>query len=436
MSVHLSLDLANVMQSRVGRQHGISQTQIAALQRRTTKIHHALQQRRHSGELAFYDLPYMRESIIEVMSYAAEQIGRFENYVHVGIGGFTLGPRALHSALNHPFHNYFTTKDRGGYPRLFFVEHVDPDSLSGLLDIIDTGETLFNIVSKSGSTVETNASFLIFLAALKKRLGSGWKNQVVFTTDPENGDLHAIARAEHIKSFAIHPMAGEHFSVLAPVGLLPAAISGIDVHGLLLGASEMATACQSEDIFKNPAYLFAAAHYLLNTRKGKSIALMMSHADCLADLTVWFRQLWTASVEKKLLFHDKKGFSGKTPEKTLEAAGQRTRQLFFAEGTNDKVITFINVGKFRHDVLLPAAYGEYESFRSLGGKTANQLVQTGQRATAESLTAAQRPNLTITFPAVRPETVGEFIFMMEVVAAYAGELYAVDALDQPRVKLD
>lgn len=450
MAVHVGLDLANVMRSRIGRQHGISEKQLAVLQYRTRNIHLALQRGRESGALAFYDLPYMRESVIEVVTYAAEQIGRFENFVHVATGCAAAGARALHTALNHPFHNYFTAKDRGGYPRVFFIERADPDALAGLLDILDVGETLFNIVQpapgrpgpirarpgqghEGGQGGQSSASFLVFLDALKKRLGSGWKSHVVFTTDASGGDLQAVARAERIKTFVIHPGLGEYFSVLSPTGLLPAALSGIDVHGLLHGAAEMEKACRGEDVLKNPGYLFGAAHYLLHVRKGKSTAVMVPGADCLADLAAWFRQLWVECVESKYAPDQVHAPTGGTPAKA-QRVRLRRGQGHFDEGRSEvggslrNVVTFLTLGKFRHHALLPAEFGAYESFRAVGGKSVNQLLQAEQRAAMAALTAARQPNLTITLPALRPETVGEFIFMMEVAAVYAGELCARDEL--------
>jgi glucose-6-phosphate isomerase len=418
MSITIGLDVKNAMQSSVGRRDGISEAQLAGLRSRTKRIHEALKRRRHAGELVFYDLPYMRESIIEVMSFAGEQIGRFENYVHVGCGGSALGPRALHGALNHPFHNYFSSRDRGGYPRLFFIDNFDPDTLNGLLAVIDPRETLFNVVSKSGNSAEAVASFLVFFSALKKRLGYAWQRQVIFTTDPENGDLRAVARSERIKTFAIHPMVGERFLLLTPAGLLPAAFSGIDVHGLLQGAIEMDGACRTHDVFKNPAYLFGAAHFLLDSLKGKRSAMMLPHADCLKGMAPWFQRLWKyseAAASNQLLAKA----SGRLADEQTGIRDART------EETNDKVFTLLVAEKFRHETILPLEFSTHSSFQFSAGKTAEDILQSQQREISQSLVASRRPHLTITFPAVRPETVGEFVYMMHVAAVYRRELYAI-----------
>jgi glucose-6-phosphate isomerase len=428
MSVTLRLDLTNVMQSSVGRNHGISEAQIGSVQRRTRQIHESLRRRRQAGELAFYDLPYMRESIIEVMSFAGEQIGRFENYVHVGSGGSSLGARALHGALNHPFHNYFPEKDRGGYPRLFFIDRLDPDTLSGLLAVIDPRRTLFHIVSKSGREPQINAGFLFFLAALKKRVGPNWRAHIIFTTDPESGDLHALARAERIKVFAIHPMVGERFLALSPAGLIPAALSGIDVHGLLHGAIEMDGACRQSDLSKNPAYLFGAAHFLLDTLKGKSQAKMLAGADCLAAMTMWFKFVWdfkpTRNVDPRQSVNQSHVRRQIEQAKSLESA---------PAAADNRVISFLLAGKFRRDTAVTAEFPQQIGFQAMDKLSAHQIVKTEHRAFSEALITARCPHLAITFPMVRPESIGEFVYMMHVASTYTEVLYEMIAVERMAV---
>jgi len=413
MSTTLRLDITGAMQSSVGRRDGISEAQLAGLQSRTRRIHESLKRRRQAGELVVYDLPYMRESIIEVMSFAGEQIGRFENYVHIGNSASTLGPRALHCALNHPFHNHFTDKDRGGYPRLFFVDGFDPDTLNGLLAIIDPRQTLFNIVSKSGDSAEAIASFLFFLGALKKRAGETWRRQVIFTTHPEDGDLRTIARSERIKAFAIHPLVGNGFLLLTPVGLLPAALSGIDVHGLLHGAIEMDGACRSNDVMKNPAYLFGAGHFLLDTLKVKRQVVMLPSVDCLQDFSLWFQRFWRLAVQVEL--------SAKLP--APRASATENISEIISEKVNDKVFTLLSADRYRHETILPVEFQAQKSFQSSVGKTSEEILQNRQQTVTETLISTRRPHLNLTFPAIRPETVGEFIYMMQVAAVYAGELH-------------
>ncbi|MDQ3285988.1 MAG: glucose-6-phosphate isomerase, partial [Actinomycetota bacterium] len=158
------------------------------------------------------------------------------DFVHVGIGGSALGPIALHRALNHPYYNLLA--NRGG-PRLHFAENTDPATLSAILDVADPAGTWANVVTKSGSTAETMANFLVMRGALVEALGEdAYGERVVFTTDPEEGYLVQIAEREGIRTLQIPPDVGGRFSVLTPVGLFPAAVTGLNVDGLLRGAGQ------------------------------------------------------------------------------------------------------------------------------------------------------------------------------------------------------
>src|SRR5215203_5273253 len=153
------------------------------------------------------------------------------DFIHVGIGGSALGPIALHHALSHPYYNQL--EDRSGTPRLHFAENTDPATLSAILDVVDMTNTWVNVVTKSGSTAETMANFLVIRGALVEALGEdAYGERVVFTTDPEEGYLVRIAERESIKTLQIPPDVGGRFSVLTPVGLFPAAVTGLDVDSL------------------------------------------------------------------------------------------------------------------------------------------------------------------------------------------------------------
>jgi glucose-6-phosphate isomerase len=113
----------------------------------------------------------------------------FENFIVLGIGGSSLGTKALKESLIHPLWNLLSKKDRKGYPRIFILENIDPYSFSAVLETINIGKSLFNVVSKSGKTVETISQFLIIKELIEKAVGSEWKKHVVITTDPISGPL-------------------------------------------------------------------------------------------------------------------------------------------------------------------------------------------------------------------------------------------------------
>ena len=157
----------------------------------------------------------------------------------MGIGGSALGPIAVHQALNHPFYNELPKEKRGGCPKFYVMDNVDPERMKALFDVIDIEKTLFNVITKSGSTSETMAQFLLVVDLLKNKLGDKYKEHIIATTDREKGNLIKIAKAEGFKTYYIPAGVGGRFSELSPVGLLPAAVCGIDIEEMLAGAAYM-----------------------------------------------------------------------------------------------------------------------------------------------------------------------------------------------------
>jgi len=254
--MRIRFDYSNVMSDNLESINGLNKDVLGNYQEKVTVIHHDFLRKHERGEFAFMNLPFQKEVLEEIEIYLSNIKGKFENYVHLGIGGSALGPMALHSALNHRYFNLLTQGERNNSPKLYFLDNIDPDTFVALLDVIDVKKTLFSVVTKSGGTAETIASYLIFLHKLKIELGEKYKDNVVFITDPIRGFLRKLAQEEGITSFSIDPAVGGRFSVLTPVGLFPAMLSGIDVNQLLDGAAYMTKFCQNETLLENPSYLF------------------------------------------------------------------------------------------------------------------------------------------------------------------------------------
>ena len=433
MADHIELDLSFAKPEAAG-EHGVGVQEITGRQERAEEIHADLSEKRRSGALPFYNLPYEEQMAAEMRQFADDIAGKFENYVHVGIGGSSLGPKAVHSALHHPQYNALPAEKRGNRPRMFFLENVDPDSVNAVFDIIDVSKTLFNVVTKSGSTAETAAIFLVVCGALQEALGERWRENIVFTTDPENGDLRKLAKSEQILAFSINPGVGGRFSVFTPVGLLPAAISGLDISELLAGAAAMDERCKTADLEANPAYAFAAHQYLANVNHGKSIAIMFPYADALYDAADWFCQLWGESLGKEKALDGGTVNVGQTPVKALGAVDQHSQVQLYIEGPNDKFFTFLRVENFKNAVTIPPLFSDYKSYGYLGDKSLQMLLNAEQEATAEALAAHHRPGMTITFPRVSAHTLGQFFYLLEVATAFSGGLYNIDPFDQPGVE--
>ncbi len=371
----------------------------------------------------FFDLPKKADAGPSKTLAEEVRASGTSDFIHVGIGGSALGPIALQRALNHPYYN--SLPERGG-PRIHFAENTDPTTLSAILDVADLRNAWVNVVTKSGSTAETMANFLVVREALMDALGEDrYAERVVFTTDPEEGYLNRISEREGMKTLHIPPSVGGRFSVLTPVGLFPAAVAGLDADALLRGAAECADEV-AEMGAAHPAVRGAAYHYLMDTNRGRNVRVMMPYADALDRLAAWFVQLWAESLGK-----DGKG---STPHGAVGTTDQHSQVQLYMEGPQDKVIELVEVEEHTRDLPIPEAYGDLEGVGYLGGHTMGELLNVECDATRKALTEAGRPNSTVKLGAINEENLGYLFQALEVQTAVAGSLYGVNAFDQPGVE--
>ncbi|NUQ21232.1 MAG: glucose-6-phosphate isomerase [Gemmatimonadaceae bacterium] len=390
-------------------------------------------QRAH-GVLGFLDLPTDAALAKQSTDFVAATRGRYHDVVVLGIGGSALGPIALRTALRPSGWNSLPDVARGEWPRLHVLDNVDPVTILALLERLELARTLFIVISKSGGTAETMAQYLVVRQRLEEALGSEKaKEALVFVTDPEKGALRPLARAEGIRALDIPANVGGRFSVLTPVGILPAALMGIDVGHLLAGAEDMRRRCESEELAKNPAGVFAMLQYLADTTLGKHVQVLMPYSDPLRDFAAWFVQLWAESLGKARKSDG--AHVGPTPLAALGATDQHSQVQLFMEGPADKTITFIAVKEGGADVEIPKRHQDVAELAYLGGHRLGELLDIERRATAGALARRGRPNMTITLDRVDPWHIGGLIMLLEIATIYAGALYDVNPLDQPGVEL-
>ena len=428
----MKLDYNNMLAERIGEK-GLPITALTALTPAIEKATKAMKDKR--PKMAWRDLPYNQAEIVqEIKTYVGQMKDKIDAFVVLGIGGSALGPLAVQQALNHPHYNELPRVKRGNNPKLYVVDNIDPERLTYLLEAIDPTRCLFNVISKSGSTSETMSQFMILQALLEEKLGKEKARElIVCTTDAVSGNLITIAKQEGYKTFFVPSAVGGRFSELTPVGLLPAAFCGINIEGLLKGAAQMDALCQNDDIYKNPAHMYAALHYL-GMERGKNISVLMPYADGLRLIADWYAQLWAESLGKKFDLAGNIVNVGQTPVRALGATDQHSQVQLYAEGPYDKIVVFMGVDEYRETITIPKTYGDMPSLGFLGGVTHNELLQTQQVATEYALTKAGRMNMTITIPKITAETVGQLLYFFEVATAFAGELMGIDAFDQPGVE--
>ncbi len=431
----LIIDYNNLMAAVIGPLHGLLESEIEALQQKTTLIHQDILEKRKAGSLAFMDLPYQNESLIALITIAEDIAAKCENYVVLGIGGSALGTRSLAQALLPPMYNLRDREGRRGRPKLFVADNIDPDAFAGILEVCPLEKTTFNIISKSGGTAETMSQFLIVRDRLISELGKrGYKDRMIATTDPKGGMLREIAERDGLSTFEVPPGVGGRFSVFTSVGLLPLAVAGIDPTGLLAGAARMDERIQTDDLRYNPAYLLGALWYLMHKTKNKNIMVMMPYASSLLELAEWFQQLWAESLGKEKSLSGETVHAGSTPVRALGATDQHSQLQLYNEGPFDKVVNFISTLGFNDSGEIPQAFEDIEGVGYLGGHNLAELIAAERRATELALTKQCRPNLHILLPAIDAASLGQLMYMLEVATVFAGGLYDVNPLDQPGVE--
>ena len=433
MREQIRIDVNAMMAEYVGSK-GIERKDLDALKPELKRAHAAVEAGRGKGMQGWMELPYNQEEIIASIERTASLIREeFDAFVVLGIGGSALGPAAVQQALNHLHYNELPAEKRGG-PRLYIEDNIDPERMAALLDVIDLRKTCFNVITKSGGTAETMSQYLIITDALKAAVGDDWKQHILITTSENKGFLIKIAKREGFETFYIPDSVGGRFSELSPVGLIAAAVTGIDIRSMIEGARDMDMRCKTDDVMCNPALLDAGLMYIAMQKKGANMSVMMPYADSLKLMADWYAQLWAESLGKNVTLDGQPCNVGQTPIKTLGVTDQHSQLQLYTEGPFDKVITFLKVGQFRATTVIPHGCEDIPTIAFLGGKTHNQLIEAERRGTEYALYKAQRMCQTILLPQVDAYAIGQLIYFFELVTAYTGALLNIDTFNQPGVE--
>ncbi|HMU62313.1 MAG TPA: glucose-6-phosphate isomerase [Gemmatimonadales bacterium] len=431
----MKLQYGRIIQDRLDDEHGLPRRRLEELARRFGAIQAEVRERQAEGEYGFYALASQETTVRQIAAFA-EGLGQAYDHVLVlGIGGSALGTRALVSALRPPAWNELDDEGREFFPRLTLLDNVDPGTVAAALRRIDPRRVLVNVISKSGGTAETLAQYLVVRKWLDDALGGAASRHLVFTTDPEKGALRALATSEGIATLEVPPDVGGRFSVLSPVGLLPAALVGIDIAALVQGAARAVARAEATGLLENPAALYSGLLWAADTQIGARIHVLMPYSDRLRDVAEWFRQLWAESLGKRVDREGRVVHTGPTPVASVGATDQHSQVQLFMEGPFDKVITFVAVTDPGEDVPIPERKGMPEEVACLGGQTLGGLLRAEYEATSAALAQMGRMNCTIALPDLSPESVGELLMFFQLATGYAGCWYGVNPFDQPGVEL-
>lgn len=431
----IRLDFGNLLSSRLDG--GIDETLLnGVLADRFRAAHAAVEELRGTGVLGFYDLPFSAETVDRVVELADGFGQWFQDVVVLGIGGSSLGAVSLKEALLGPGWNDRSEESRDHFPRLHVVDNPDPVTLAALLDRLQPAQTMFNVVSKSGATAETMAQYLIARGWIEAAVGADKaRGHFLFTTDPSAGVLRQIGDAEDIPMLPVPENVGGRFSVLSPVGLLPAAVCGVDPRALLAGAADMVERCATDELTRNPAGVLGTLLYHADTAMGQGIHVLMPYSDRLRPVALWYQQLWAESLGKAVTRAGEKAETGPTPLASIGATDQHSLMQLFMEGPRDKVVLFVGVDDVGISMEIPDRHPGIASIAYLGGHTLEELLDAERAASAEALRLRGRPNATLHLPRVDEEALGQLFMLFQIATVYAGALYDVNPLDQPGVEL-
>lgn len=430
----LSLSTQSLSQIQ-GQYQGLHNVDLKEVENAKSQLQKLWQQKDEEGAFcSWLNLPLQPEVQQKVITYAQSVKGQYEAVVHIGIGGSCLGPQALLEALLPSYWNELSSVQRNGYPKFYFVDNVDSDKMASLQQIVPVEKTLFHIVTKSGGTMETWSAFLMFLEQLQNKVGvEQAKKQIVATTDPEKGLLRQLVNEYGWQSFEVAPDVGGRFSIFSPVGLLPAALAGIDMQQLCTGLKDAHQTCQQTAVDKNPALQAALLNYLA-WKKGASQTVLMPYSAKLAYTADWFVQLWAESLGKTIELNGDKVALGSTPIRSVGVTDQHSQLQLFNEGPNDKLITLIFVDQTQNKLTIPQLFDQ-PALSQLQGIELNNVMLAEAQGTRDSLVTNQRPVLTWQMPKLDAYYYAQLLFYLQVQTALMGFLMGVNPFDQPGVEL-
>ncbi|SKA85140.1 glucose-6-phosphate isomerase [Caloramator quimbayensis] len=381
-----------------------------------------------SDFLGWVNLPYdYDKEEFERIVEASERIKKNSDvFIVIGIGGSYLGARAAIEMLNHSFYNVLS-KDKRNAPQIFYVgNNISPVYLQDLLDAIDGKDISINVISKSGTTTEPAIAFRIFKDYLEKKYGKEEAKKRIFaTTDKERGALKKLADSEGYETFVIPDDVGGRYSVLTAVGLLPIAVSGVDIREIMRGAKDAADEYKNIDILNNSAYLYAALRNILY-RKGKTTEILVNYEPSLHFFSEWWKQLYGESEGK-----DNRGiFPAAVDFSTdLHSMGQ-----YIQEGMRNIFETVINVEKAKYDVGIYEDKDNIDGLNFLSGKTMDFVNKKAFEGTVLAHNDGGVPNIIINVPKINEYYFGKLVYMFEKACGISGYVLGVNPFDQPGVE--
>lgn len=398
---------------------------------------------------AFIDLPerllaeyrdQRDESELGQILQTAERLREtVDRVVVLGIGGSYMGARALMEACCEPYFNELSRADRGSRPRMYFEgNNVDNDATQGLLRLLGNGQEATStddrwaivVISKSGGTIETAAAFRKFLNALRSSCGDAANllGDLVVPVTGSSGRLFELADAVGCRDvYGVPDGVGGRFSALSAVGLLPAAILGLNVVKLLEGAVAMNDHFRNAPPGENAVLDYVAVSYLLERDRGATIRILSVWAKALEAVGLWYDQLLAESLGKAEI--------GATPLTTVNTRDLHSRAQQHQEGRRDKLITNLIVDNWRCDPLpIDSSELDQDKLNDLAARTFPELMTAAIEGTNQAYRDDGRPTTDIHLPDTSEASIGQFLQMMMLATVVEGRLLEINPYGQPGVE--
>jgi glucose-6-phosphate isomerase len=344
--------------------------------------------------------------------------------VVIGIGGSYLGARAVIEALSHSFTPLIKSKH---HDIIFAGQNICEDYMSDLLEILDGRNYSIIAISKSGTTTEPAIAFRILKDHLEKKVGKPVAaDRIIAITDARKGALRSMAETNGYETFVIPDNVGGRYSVLTPVGLLPIAISGLDIRMIVSGAKAMEELTRhNKNAVSNPALLYAAARNLL-LQGGKPVEIMVGFTPKLHFMCEWWKQLYGESEGK-----DGKGIFPASVDMTtdLHSLGQ-----YIQDGQRILFETMISVRNPVKKLTIPLEKDDSDQLNYIAGKRLSEVNHNAELGTAMAHNDGNVPIITINIPALDGYYTGQMIYFFEIACAVSGYILDVNPFDQPGVE--
>lgn len=378
--------------------------------------------------LGWVDLPvnYDKEEFTRIKNAAEKIQNDSEVLVVIGIGGSYLGARAAIEMLTNNFHNALS-KDKRKNPIIFYVgNNISSTYMADLLDAVEGKDISVNVISKSGTTTEPAIAFRIFKDYMEKKYGKEEARKRIYaTTDAKKGALKDLATAEGYETFVIPDNVGGRFSVLTAVGLLPIAVSGVNIDEIMNGAQDAREEYSNPSLKENECYKYVAARNALYN-KGKSIEILVNYEPNVHFFNEWWKQLYGESEGK-----DEKGlFPAAVDFSTdLHSMGQ-----YIQQGRRDIFETVLNVEKARREITIEESKENVDGLNFLAGKTMDFVNKKAFEGTLLAHNDGGVPNIVINVPELTPYYFGRLVYFFEKACGVSGYVLGINPFDQPGVE--